>query len=303
VLVVQSRSEGTAERGAAARRLAPALIVPVLLLLPYLIAIALGQHPVAATGQPPFLRALSSLALAGALVVPAALVWLRHRRGAAERVLWTACWALAVGALALRVPGNNQTKVLNLLFFVASAPAAMGWIAWLRRRAPRVRALAIAALGLATIPTLALCAWAYAHERNQGAHDYREPRGDDAAAYAWVARATPASALLVDTADEASGGTTASVSARRTMLWGGEWNARLIGYAPEALAVRRTTAQDLAGGWPLQPASIALLGNLGREVYVIEHRAPGRRPLDASAAYRRVFTSGTVSVLRWEAPR
>jgi len=302
MLWLRKNPDGDREYGPSLGPLAIALITPAVALLPYLVAIMLGRHA-GTSVRPPRLLAASSLLYGGALLAPAAFLWLGRRREPALDTANAVCSALAFGGLALSLPGDNQTKLFNIFFFVAAAPAAMGWIA-LGRRAATLRTLVVATLALATLPTLAFCVWACAHERNQGAHDFRAPQGDDALAYAWIAHATPRSALIVDPAVDAGGAATATVSARRSLLWGGDWMAGKWGYAPDALALRRATAQDLAGGWPIKPGSLELLRGMGREIYVVARTgAGGRRSLEGKPGYQRAFTSGAVSVLRWEPPR
>jgi len=250
-----------------------ALALPALALAPYLAAITAERRTGWALA--PSWQALYSWLAGGALVVPAGMVWLWRGRSATARLLLTPALALTLGGLFGRLAGGNQSKLLSLLFLLLSAPAAIAWLALHDRLEARARAALAAALALAALPTAGLCAWAYGAERCQAPRDHHAPAPDALASLAWARAALPADAVLVGPAVEEGEATTLAVEARRPLLWGSATMAAKWGHAPEALALRRRAAEAIAAGAALSPADARFARGLGREIVVVEWRAPG----------------------------
>ncbi|HEY6867879.1 MAG TPA: hypothetical protein VI792_11520, partial [Candidatus Eisenbacteria bacterium] len=301
--------------GALARRGAPfparawgvALGAPALALSPYLAAIDAGRHPGLAAGLS--WRGLDSLVVGGALVVPAGLGWLARRvRSGPARALFAAAVALALAGLLGRASGDNQSKLFNLLYLLLSAPAALGWLALHHRLARAGRAALAALLALAALPTALLCAWAYASERGQLPESCHAPTPSERSAYAWARDSLAADAVLVDTGVEEGGAATLAVSARRALLWGGEFMARKWDYAPGALSIRRRAAVEIAGDRPPTEDVRAFAAGLGREVALVCRRPAGASPaefartLAARASWTRpLYANADLAILRVEA--
>jgi hypothetical protein len=200
-------------------------------------------------------------------VVTPGFAWLatRARRSPdAARVLVIA-GVLTVLAMTLVLFENNQVKFFNLLFLVLSAPAALGWLEWMRGRQSLVRRLAVAALAFGALPTAALAVWGFATERGQSADGWRPPTPAMSAAMAWARANTPADAAFCDL----GGGREVLTMAGRSTIWGGFSGERNYGYDPGAVLARRDLAGALCRGREPGPRGAALLAGLHREVIVM----------------------------------
>jgi len=257
-----------------------ALGAPALLLAPYVASFAAARHAAGVAG--PWWRALTTLIVGGALVVPAGLMALARGPG---RALLPPALALAAAGLIGRLEGDNQSKLFNLLFMLLSAPAALTWGGGFGRARGAGRAALAGLLALAVAPTALLCAWAYAAERGQQPYSFHAPAPDLAAACGWARDSLAAGAILIDP-DTESQGATLTVLSRRSLLWGGEFLARKWGYAPAALDRRRCAAAAVAAGAPLPPDASALAAALGRPWIEVRRRAAGE-PLESFARRAR----------------
>jgi hypothetical protein len=194
-------------------------------------------------------------------------------------------------ACVLRLAGENQSKCLGLAFLLAAAPAGMAWSAGRRGRTLRVAVLAASAL-----PTLAMMAWAYAHQSATSADaPSRPPR---ALAHA-ITQFAPADAVLVDaTLDPARGAAPALPGETgRALLWSGGFMARKWGHTQAALELRAEAASTLARGeWPGGPAG-EMVRSLGREVWLV---VPEALLLAGDAPAHVVARAGEVSLVRIE---
>jgi hypothetical protein len=244
-----------------------ALGAPALLLTPYVASFAAARPDAGVAG--PWWRALTTLIVGGALVVPAGLLALARGAGGA---LVAPALALAAAGLLGRLEGDNQSKLFNLLFMLLSAPAALTWSGWLGRWRGMGRTALAALLTLAVVPTALLCAWAYAAERGQQPYSFHAPAPALADACGWARDSLAAGAILIDPAAQ-SEGATLTVLTRRSLLWGGEFLARKWGYAPAALDVRRRAAAAVAAGEPLPRDAVALARDLGRPWIEVRRRA------------------------------
>jgi len=262
------------DRGAfrAAVGAAVAVVAACLAMSPYLNMIEAGPYQSApGFGFPaPGARALWSLFVGGALVVPVAGWWLGTRctaRNARAALLATSA-LLATGALFFEIRGDNQSKLLNLLFFLLSPAAALGWLELRRRAAPATRALIAPVLLAAIVPTLACCAWAYWTESPESADFPQGPGPRGRALLATVAGLAPPQAVLVDaTLDSSARSPAAPRLADRSLLWSGWYMARKWGYPPAELEARERAALDLAHG--RMRGADSLLASMGREAWVL----------------------------------
>lgn len=271
-------------------------------LAPYLAAIALGKRSVLAWGLSP--RALFSWLGAGALFVPAGMLWLvaRGRRPGPARELLGIAVALTVLGLALRLPENNQAKFLSLLFVLLAPPAALGWAALFTRLGGPGRVLLAAGLALATLPTVGLCVWGFAAERGQTPESWHEPQAAERAALEWARTHTAATAVLADE----TGSREAPVIAARSTLWGGAGRARDWGYPEAALERRRRAVAELSAGREPPPGTRALLHALGRDLVVVARASAAG---DSSAAwnalprrpdrYQALYRGPGIILYRW----
>lgn len=299
--VTLAAGDGAARRAVAVVGLA--LGAALLAHAPYLLAVAGGKQSQLAPGLSA--RALVSVAWVGAAFVPAGLAWLaaRAREPGAARHALVAALALAALGLALRLPENNQSKFMNLLFVLLAPAAALGWAAWDAGLGAAGRA-ALRALGVAAlVPTAALALWGFAAEHGAG-EDPAHLAGPGARAdWTWARTHTAADAVFADP----SGGGDMTVLAARTALWGGGHVERDWGHPAAALEARRHAARELGDGAPLSASTRDLLGGLGREVVVVA-RGPGgpgsaRGRLDAAAGYRRLYEGEALALYRWEGAR
>ena len=300
---------GAGPTGRAPLLLAPALVPPILALAPYLRAVASGRSgaPLALAIPSAALEGLVSLALAGAIVIPGA--WLALARGAAtppvRRALAGMLVVLAVAAVVLKLPGENQSKFVNLLVAIASGPAAVGWALALRGRSLAARVAFAALLAFAVLPTIGFYARACAREGADSA-DVDTPVPAVRDMLVALDATAPADAIVVDAtapADHASRGARGAIPAaprlgRRSLLWGGEAMAAKWGYPPAALAARAAAAENLGAGGTITPATDSLLASLARPVFVIA-RAAGPFAFTA-ARYRALARAGDVTLVRVE---
>lgn len=256
---------GSRERAAAVLPFALAVLGGVLVVAPYLVEITWakrGQLSSAGFGR----KALVSFALGGLLYVPAGFGWLAShaRRNFAALALLAAAALVALMALALKLPENNQSKFLNLLFLLLAAPAALALAGLLRRLSRPLAAVGWALLALATLPSLALAVWGFAGERGIGMHAWRATRAQ-LEACAWVRAHTPSDAVLGDPIVARD----LLVHGARSVWWGGPYGERDWGYDPAALAARRDLVSSLALGRDPEGAAAALLAATKREVVLV----------------------------------
>jgi hypothetical protein len=287
----------------AARRALPgialALVSGAAAMSPYLLALAAGatSGPSAAMewrlGFDP--RGLASALFAGAFLLPQAL-WPEDAAGAREPGRFAVVGmlvALVAAACLLRVPGDNQSKFLNLAFLLASVPAALGWarVAGTGARKTVVGAL----LMLALAPTLAAVLCAYAYESDSSADAPSRPPHAIASA---VRQLVPADAVLVDATQDLTRGAAPSLpgDTGRALLWSGGFMARKWGYAGEALVLREAAASALARGRTPSGREDAFLHTLRRETWVI---APDDSTRAADPRFRVVTRADGVMLGRF----
>jgi hypothetical protein len=302
-LLLVDRAVGR-EPGARAAAIGSALAIGLgcAVALPYLLEIESGAYsPGLGFGAPALgARALWSLTIGGALVVPAAGWWLgKSCTKSNERAVLLAIGAiLATGALFFEMRGDNQSKLLNLLFFLLSPAAAMGWAEAYRRSPARLRPLVPAILVVAAVPTLLCCAWAYTTE-GPGSTDVPPSPGPGAAAL--LARvphlASPRAVLVDGTMDTTSRVASASPRlADRPLLWGGWYMARKWGYPMAELTARERAAHALAAG--RAGGADSLLRTLGRDVWVLRDGTPADADAFRSPRWHAVEREGDFTLYR-----
>jgi hypothetical protein len=287
-----------ATRGASPRTAALLLVaigLAMVVLLPPLRMFA----PSAASGAPAAglafsSRALVSVFLGGAVLWPCAALTLR-RTGAGAVLPGTMLVVLVLGALVLRLEGDNQSKFLNLAFALASPFAAIGFAAL---KNPPGRARALLAFGLAAwLPTVAALGWAYAHERSTSADAPSSPPrvllemlSQESAPDAWVVDAT------LDPARGAAPAIPAITG--RQLLWSGAFMAKKWGHPAQELARRESVARTLASGqWPTGEDA-AWLDRSHHEIWLI---APITRVCDP-ATTTIVARAGDEQLVRFTRP-
>jgi hypothetical protein len=228
--------------------------------------------------------------------------WTRAR--AAGRALLPFAAALALAALFIRLPENNQSKFLNLLFLLLAVPAAQGWAGWVGRLRPSLRAAAATAALLAVLPTAALVAWGFASERGQAFDSVPRTTPAERAAFAWARRHTAPHTAFADE----GGGEDLVVRAGRGSLWGGSGYENNWGYPMEEMRLRERAVRQLSAGGPLDGETRALLRALDRPVVVVARRRYAHRPgsawrsLEAGGSYRLLFENEEVRLFGWEGP-
>lgn len=247
-----------------------ATIAAVICVAPYLFEIMSGKHSRLGPGWSPI--ALYSFFAGGALLVPAALVWLvarakRRPDAAVILVLFVACAALALG---LKLPENNQSKFLNLLWLLAAAPAALGYQA-LARRGTVMRVLTGAVLALAAVPTFVFALWGFVAEHGQSRSAWVAPDAATAEAMSWAYWHTPVYAIFCDL----GGGKEILTYAGRSTYWGGVSGERDWGYTPLQMSARRSLVTSLCRGEDPQGVAAQLLAQETRDVIVVARSATG----------------------------
>ena len=275
-----------------------AVAAALLLMAPYfglLAAGAAGEGGTAATPRlAPQAAGVLSAFLAGAWLLPPALLLLakRERGDALRPALLAMIGALVAPACMLKMGGDNQSKFLNLVFLLASAPAAVAW-----SLAPgRMRTVALALLAVSALPTLGCIGWAYAL---QGATSEDSPTRPAAGIVRAVEELSPLDAVVVDATQDTTRGAAPALAGEtgRALLWSGGFMARKWGHAPEALALRASAAAALAAGeWPAG-APGAMLDSLGREIWLVLPEDPARV---ASPDERVVARLGNARLVRLE---
>jgi hypothetical protein len=275
-----------------------------LVMLPYLWFTTHGKTDSAGLGFTP--RALWSLLLAGALYVPTGFAVLAAwaRRGTARATLIPMALALVAAALFVRLPENNQSKFLNLLFLLLAAPAALGWSAVADRLFPAARRLVWLAAMVALLPSVALVAWGFASERGQAFDSVPRSTAAEREAFAWARRHTPEGAAFADE----GGGEDLVVRAARGALWGGPSYENNWGYPIRDIELRRRAVAQLCGGRPLDAQTDSLVGALRRPVVVVARRRYADQSGSAWAtlaeggAYRLLFANDEVRLFAWTRP-
>jgi hypothetical protein len=195
-------------------------------------------------------RGLVSALLAGAFLLPP-LLWpggAPNGREPGRLAVAGMLVALVVPACLLRLPGDNQSKFLNLAFLLASAPTSLVWAR--ASRTPARRPAVVALLTVALAPTLAAMLWAYAHESGSSADAPSRPPGGIVSA---VRQLVPARAVLVDATQDTTRGAAPALPGEtgHALLWSGGFMARKWGYGEEPLRLHRAAAEALARGqWP-----------------------------------------------------
>ena len=260
---------GDAGARRAARYGTGAVAVALLLLAPYVMAVAgPGTAASGALALGIVRRGLVSVMLGGAFLFPVAAAMLLHagKDRTFRRALAGALVVLALPACLLRLGGDNQSKFLNLAFILAAAPAAVGWT--LVAATPRRRELLGVLCTVAWAPTLVAMAWAYAHQSELSADaPSRPPPALLSAIRQWV----PLDAVLIDATQDTTRGAAPALpgATGRALLWSGGFMARKWGYRSDALLLRARAAEVLASGhWPAG-RELALVAALGREPWVL----------------------------------
>jgi len=249
--VAGALAAGSRTQRAVLVRTAAAAIIGLAALAPYLWQVSAGGVALATHASPSFApRGLVSAAYAGAFLLLPAWFALRGREHTAS--LQGMLVALVLPACALGVPGENQSKLLNLAFVLAAAPAACAWARAIERPAWRT---ALAGLLVASqLPTLLALLCAYALESPASLDAPSRPPG---AILAAVRTETSPDAVLEDmTLDEQRGAAPALPGETgRALLWGGTFMAHKWGLDVEALKLRRDAAAR--GEWPADTAAAA----------------------------------------------
>jgi hypothetical protein len=202
---------------------------------------------------------------------------------------------LVLAACLLQLGGDNQSKFLNLAFALAAPVAAAGFAH--AATTPARRALWIAGMLAAWLPTVAALGWAYANESRTSDDAPSSPPGlllamlaQEAAADAWVVDAT------LDPTRGAAPVVPASTG--RALLWSGPFMARKWGHPAQALAQREHAAAALSQGhWPEGEAG-AWLAASGHEVWLI---APASLVSDAANS-TVVARAGGAQLVRFTRP-
>jgi hypothetical protein len=245
----------------------------------------------------------------GALVIPAAMIWMirerRRNRPALEMLGLTSI--LTIPGIVLVLTGNNQSKYLNLLFYMAAAPAGIAWATLLARLRGVGRWGLIAILAAATLPTFSVSIWAYS--RDPGEFEYAtggESSPIEREAFAWARANTPESAIFVEESESRD----AAVLAGRSVLWGSDGWARKWGFPEEALRLRKETSVALSGGESLAPDLSAFAIALRRDLIVVARRRDADSTSSswnaiprAGPAYRALYSNPEIVLYRWEGKR
>src|SRR5262249_46411145 len=246
---------------------------------------------------------LSSLLLAGWVYLVGALPVLRRRERDGSRGvdLVPMAAALVLAALFIRLPENNQSKFLNLLFLLLSAPAAVGWCARWARLGSRGKAILAALALIAVVPTAALVAWGFASERGQTYDAVPPSTAAERQAFTWARAHTGARTAFADQ----GGGEDLVVRAARGALWGGHGYEDNWGYPMSAMPLRERAVAQLSSGIDPDPEVRALLRSLDRPVIVVARRryadttgAAWRATL-APPRYHPLFANDEVRLYQW----
>jgi hypothetical protein len=283
--------------------LAAVFVLATLLVLPYLWVTTHGKSGALGFRFSPV--ALSSLLVAGSLFLAASLPvlagWARSR-GAGRELLAPAA-ALVLAGLLIRLPENNQSKFLNLLFLMLAPPAAEGLSALWRQLSRPGRTALAAAGALAVLPTTALVLWGFASEHGQTVDTVPDSTPAELAAFEWCRRHTDPRTAFAD----ATGGEDLVVRAGRGSLWGGHGYEDNWGYPMGEMRLRERAVRQLAAGVPPDPEVSALLRALGRPVVVVARRRDAARPgsawrsLTDRSPYRLLYANAEVRLYGWEA--
>ncbi|MEQ1833321.1 MAG: hypothetical protein ABL977_09730, partial [Candidatus Eisenbacteria bacterium] len=284
---------------AAAVRGVLCLFAALLALAPYVRAVAGGDSGAAAGVRLALdARALASVLWGGAVLFPFAALAL-VRSGSASvwaRSLAAALAVLVLPVLVVHAGGDNQSKLLNLGFALAAAPAAIG-IARIAHTRARRAAFVLFALA-AWLPGVAAMGWAYAHQ-SDGSAD--APSRPPAALLVAVLRDVPAAGVVVDATQDTTRGAAPALAGAtgRALLWSGGFMARKWGYGSAALQQRAAAAAALATGrWPADTTG-AWLEALGREVWVL---APDDSAHASDPRWHVVARADGVALARFAAP-
>jgi hypothetical protein len=285
--------------------LVAATALAVLALSPYLAAITAGKQGQLAVQLSR--GSVVSFVWAGALVVPAGLAALvvRARRDPGAAGLLAAVVPLAVLALVLKLPENNQSKFVNLLLLLLAAPAALAWHdVWMRARGLARPAL-VAGGAVLALPTAGFAIAAFAMERGQSAGSWHAPPAPTAEAMAWARAHTPPDAAFADLAGAAD----IVALAGRSVLWGGPRGERDWGGARDALQARRLAVLALARGMEPAPAERSVVASLARPVVVVARSGDAGDPrsgwnvLPGAPGFRELHRTATVAFFAWEGGR
>lgn len=263
----------------------------ITVLAPYLIEITLGKRGQLSVGLTR--KALYSFVVGGAFYIPAGFAWLaaRARGGRDDRetnaslaplALLVPALLVAGMALALRLPENNQSKFLNLLFLLLAAPAALGLQALLDRAGRPLAWLLMAFFACAALPNLGLAIWGFTGERGLGMHAWRATPAQREACD-WVRAHTPADAALCDPIVARD----LIVHGARSVWWGGPYGERDWGYDPAALQARRDLVSALALGRDPEGAASMLLSSAKREIVLVTRADAPDSVVNAAAVAAR----------------
>ncbi len=302
---------GDHRRLAALFPIALAVIGAITVLAPYLIEITLGKRGQLSAGLTR--KALWSFVVGGAFYIPAGFAWLASRaRGGRDRdageslaplALLVPVLLVAGMALALRLPENNQSKFLNLLFLLLAAPAALGLQSLLDRAGRPLAWLLTACFACAALPNLGLAIWGFSGERGIGMHAWRATPAQREAC-AWVRAHTPADAALCDPVVARD----LIVHGARSVLWGGPYGERDWGYDPAALQARRDLVSALALGRDPEGGAFVLLSSAKREVVLVTRADAPDSVLSVAAIaarperFERLWGNGAMTFWRVRRP-
>ena len=268
--------------------------------LPYVLEITLGKRSEQLSLRTSW-QAWYSLIFGAGCLLPLGIAGLaRSRTRTDSRALGVLAIALALMALFVKLPENNQSKFFNLLQLLLVGPATAASLAALGGVSRRVRALLLAAFVVAVVPTFAVSVWSYAADRGGSPMAWHEPDAAHRAGLDWARRELPEDAVIADLA----GAQDLFVFVQRPVIWGGPSGERDWGYPHAEMEARRMASRDLVAGREPGPAARLMLAGLGRPVVVIARGDTAGDSVYAPArGFRRLYRDAVTGWYAWEPAR